>query len=74
MVDADLALEGSTYKISRRQGIIRMRKKGDFIIHNQGKHAIYLNGRPLQPQTAGVLRDNSVIQVSGDFGFLLYHL
>jgi hypothetical protein len=63
-IDADLSLEGSTYKVSRKQATIQLRTLGDFAIHNHGKHSFFVDGRIIMPGKIGKLVDQSVIEVS----------
>lgn len=46
-VDVDLKLEGPAWKISRKQGIIKLRNTGDFYIANEGKRNIFVDGSPV---------------------------
>jgi len=62
-IDADLSLEGSTYKISRRQATIQLRTLGDFCIMNHGKHCFFVDGRIVEPGKMERLFDQSVIEV-----------
>jgi len=62
-MDVDLALEGPAWKISRRQGVIRLKKNGEFTIVNEGKRPIYVDGRAVLMGCRDVLRNNSVIEV-----------
>jgi len=62
-IDVDLALEGPAWKISRRQGVIRLKKNGEFSIVNEGKRPIYVDGRAVLMGCRDVLRNNSVIEV-----------
>jgi len=62
-IDVDLALEGPAWKISRRQGVIRLKKNGEFSILNEGKRPIYVDGRAVLTGCRDVLRSNSVIEV-----------
>ena len=62
-MDADLSEEGNDTKISRRQATIKMRALGDFVILNQGKHAMYIDGQALLPGEVAYLHDQSVIRV-----------
>jgi len=73
-IDVDLALEGPAWKISRRQGVIRLKKNGEFSIVNEGKRPIYVDGRAVLAGCRDVLRNNSVIEVSIIIIFLLRKL
>ena len=46
-VDVDLKLEGPAWKISRKQGVIKLRNTGDFYIANEGKRCIFVDGKPV---------------------------
>uniref|UniRef100_U5EYS7 Putative daxx-interacting protein n=1 Tax=Corethrella appendiculata TaxID=1370023 RepID=U5EYS7_9DIPT len=71
-VDVDLSLEGTAYKISRKQGTIKLRSNGDFFITNEGKRPIYIDGQPLLTGNKVRLNNNCVIEVSGlKFIFLI---
>ncbi|XP_067932134.1 microspherule protein 1-like [Watersipora subatra] len=63
-VDVDLSLEGPSSKISRRQGTIKLRNNGEFILTNCGKRSLYVDGRPVQPNGRLKLHNNSVIEIS----------
>jgi pSer/pThr/pTyr-binding forkhead associated (FHA) protein len=62
-VDFDLALEGPAAKVSRRQGTIKLRPNGDFYVHNEGKRAFFVDGKPVLPNHKYKLHDNVVIQI-----------
>jgi len=70
-IDVDLTLEGPAWKISRRQGVIRLKKNGEFSIVNEGKRPIYVDGRAVLMGCRDVLRNNSVIEVKNIY--LLFH-
>lgn len=63
-VDIDLTLEGPAGKISRRQGTIRLRNHGDFVLSSEGKRPFYVDGRPILPGNKYKLKNNSVVEVS----------
>lgn len=63
-IDVDLALEGPAWKISRRQGIIKLRSNGDFYIANEGKRPIYIDGKPILTGNKQRLSNNSVVEIS----------
>lgn len=46
-VDVDLKLEGPSWKISRRQGIIKLKNSGEFFIANEGRRCIFVDGKPV---------------------------
>ena len=62
-IDVDLALEGPAWKISRRQGMIKLKKNGDFYIANEGKRPIYVDGKAVLTGNKEQLNNNSVIEV-----------
>ncbi|XP_052237522.1 microspherule protein 1-like isoform X2 [Dreissena polymorpha] len=63
-IDVDLSLEGPAWKISRRQGIIKLRSNGDFYIANEGKRPIYIDGKPILCGNKQRLCNNSVVEIS----------
>ncbi|KAJ8321121.1 hypothetical protein KUTeg_002708 [Tegillarca granosa] len=63
-IDVDLSLEGPAWKISRRQGIIKLRSNGEFFIANEGKRAIYIDGKPVIAGNKQKLNNNSVVEIS----------
>ncbi|KAK3082738.1 hypothetical protein FSP39_003851 [Pinctada imbricata] len=63
-IDVDLSLEGPAWKISRRQGIIKLRNTGDFYIANEGKRPIYVDGKPIMAGNKQKLSNNSVVEIS----------
>ncbi|XP_043285451.1 microspherule protein 1 isoform X2 [Venturia canescens] len=64
-VDVDLTLEGPAWKVSRRQGIIRLRNNGDFFLSSEGKRPIFVDSRPILAGNKMKLNNNSVIEVAG---------
>ncbi|XP_075215541.1 microspherule protein Rcd5 [Lycorma delicatula] len=64
-VDVDLTLEGPAWKVSRRQGTIRLRNNGDFFLASEGKRAIYVDGRPILAGNKYRLNNNSVVEIAG---------
>lgn len=62
-VDVDLTLEGPAYKVSRKQGTIKLRSNGDFFISNEGKRPIYIDGMPLLSGSKNRINNNCVIEV-----------
>lgn len=46
-VDVDLKLEGPAWKISRRQGVIKLKTSGEFYITNEGKRCFFVDGKPV---------------------------
>jgi len=63
-IDVDLSLEGPAWKISRRQGMIKLRGNGDFYIANEGKRPIYIDGKPILNGNKQRLSNNSVVEVT----------
>lgn len=63
-IDVDLSLEGPAWKISRRQGIVKLRSNGEFFIANEGKRAIYIDGKPVIAGNKQKLNNNSVVEIS----------
>lgn len=73
VVDVDLSLEGPAFKISRKQGLIKLLPSGDFMISNTGKRQIHVDSKPvLGGGNCARINNNSVIEVSGlRFVFLI---
>ncbi|KAK2093724.1 hypothetical protein P7K49_027462 [Saguinus oedipus] len=63
-IDVDLSLEGPAWKISRKQGVIKLKNKGDFFITNEGRRPIYINGQPVLCGSKWCLSNNSVIEIA----------
>uniref|UniRef100_A0A3Q3LB16 Microspherule protein 1 n=1 Tax=Mastacembelus armatus TaxID=205130 RepID=A0A3Q3LB16_9TELE len=71
-IDVDLSLEGPAWKISRKQGIIKLKNNGDFFIANEGRRPIYIDGRPVLSGSKWKLNNNSVVEIAGlRFVFLI---
>ncbi|XP_043537825.1 microspherule protein 1 isoform X1 [Chiloscyllium plagiosum] len=71
-IDVDLSLEGPAWKISRRQGIIKLKNNGDFFVANEGRRPIYIDGRPVLSGNKWKLNNNSVVEIAGlRFVFLI---
>lgn len=71
-VDVDLKLEGPAWKISRRQGAIKLRNTGEFFISNEGKRSIFVDGKPIRCGSRVRLANNSVLEIAGlKFVFLI---
>ncbi|KXJ68971.1 hypothetical protein RP20_CCG000783 [Aedes albopictus] len=64
VVDVDFSLEGPAYKVSRKQGTIKLRSNGDFFITNEGKRPLYIDGTPLMYGNKTRLNNNCVIEIS----------
>ncbi|GAB1606840.1 microspherule protein 1-like [Argonauta hians] len=63
-IDVNLSLEGPAWKISRLQGIIKLRHTGDFFIANEGKRPIYVDSKPVPNGTKAKLNNNAVVEIS----------
>lgn len=63
-VDIDLSLEGPAWKISRKQGSIKVDNNGDFFIVNEGKKPIFVDGKPVLQGNKSKISTNSVIEVN----------
>nr|AAH55653.1 Microspherule protein 1 [Danio rerio] len=71
-IDVDLSLEGPAWKITRKQGIIKLKNNGDFFIANEGRRPIYIDGRPVLSGNKWKLNNNSVMEIAGlRFVFLI---
>ncbi|XP_062842424.1 microspherule protein 1 [Trichomycterus rosablanca] len=71
-IDVDLSLEGPAWKISRQQGIIKLKNNGEFFIVNEGRRPIYIDGRPVLTGNKWKLNNNSVLEIAGlRFVFLI---
>ena len=71
-VDVDLKLEGPAWKISRRQGVIKLKNSGEFYIANEGKRTIFVDGKPIRRGCRVRLNNNSVLEIAGlKFVFLI---
>lgn len=64
-VDIDFSLEGPAYKVSRRQAIIKLRSNGEFVFANEGKRAVYIDGKPVLTGNKHRLNHNSVVELAG---------
>lgn len=63
-VDVNLSLEGPAYKVSRKQGTIKMRSNGDFFLVNEGKRPVFVDGMPIIGGNKTKLHNNNVIEVN----------
>ncbi|KAM4880950.1 microspherule protein 1 isoform 6-T7 [Sylvia borin] len=73
-IDVDLALEGPAWKISRKQGVIKLKNNGEFFIANEGRRPIYIDGRPVLGGCKWRLSNNSVVEIASlRFVFLINH-
>uniref|UniRef100_A0A674HN07 Microspherule protein 1 n=1 Tax=Taeniopygia guttata TaxID=59729 RepID=A0A674HN07_TAEGU len=73
-IDVDLALEGPAWKISRKQGVIKLKNNGEFFIANEGRRPIFIDGRPVLGGCKWKLSNNSVVEIASlRFVFLINH-
>ena len=63
-VDIDLALEGPAYKVSRKQGTIKMKNNGEFVLTNEGKRPIFVDGKPVLKGSKIRLHNESVLEIA----------
>ena len=63
-VDIDLSLEGPAYKVSRRQGSIKMKNNGEFVLANEGKRPIFVDGKPILKGSKIRLHNDSVLEIA----------
>jgi len=63
-VDIDLSLEGPAYKVSRKQGSIKMKNNGEFVLTNEGKRSIFVDGKPVLKGSKVRLHNQSVLEIS----------
>jgi len=71
-VDIDLSLEGPAWKISRRQGGLKLRASGEFLISNEGRRPFFIDGKPVLPGSRSKLSNNCVLEIAGlKFVFLI---
>ncbi|XP_071822195.1 microspherule protein 1-like isoform X1 [Apostichopus japonicus] len=64
-IDVDLSLEGPASKVSRKQGLIKLKNNGDFYIANEGKRPIYIEGKPVMNNQRCKLNNNAVVEIAG---------
>ena len=70
-IDVDLSLEGPAWKVSRKQGVIKLKNNGDFIA-SEGRRPIYIDGRPALCGSKWRLSNNSVLGIASlRFVFLI---
>uniref|UniRef100_A0A8C6VHQ7 Microspherule protein 1 n=1 Tax=Naja naja TaxID=35670 RepID=A0A8C6VHQ7_NAJNA len=70
-IDVDLALEGPAWKISRKQGVIKLKNNGDFSWPMKAD-PIYVDGRPVLCGSKWKLSNNSVVEIASlRFVFLI---
>ncbi|XP_030937018.1 uncharacterized protein LOC115962255 isoform X1 [Quercus lobata] len=65
IVDIDLGREGRANKISRRQAIIEMDKRGSFCLKNLGKCSISVNNKEVGPGQSLSLISSCLIEIRG---------
>lgn len=46
------------------QGIIKLRNTGDFLVANEGKRPIYVDGKPVLAGNKTKLNNNSVVEIA----------
>lgn len=63
-VDVNLSLEGPAMKISRKQGMIKLKKNGEFILSNTGKRFVLVDGKPVSNGSKMRLTNNSVVEIA----------
>lgn len=63
-VDIDLSLEGPAWKISRRQGVLKLRASGEFLISNEGRRPFFVDGKPVLAGSRSKLSNNCVLEVN----------
>jgi len=66
-VDIDLSLEGPAWKISRRQGVLKLRASGEFLISNEGRRPFFVDGKPVLTGSRSKLSNNCVLEVMNWF-------
>ncbi|XP_072034818.1 microspherule protein 1-like isoform X3 [Amphiura filiformis] len=64
-IDVDLSLEGPAWKVSRKQGVIKLRNSGEFYVANEGKRAIHIDGKAVLKGQKTKLNNNSVVEIAG---------
>jgi microspherule protein 1 len=60
-VDVDLKLEGPAWKISRKQGVIKLRNSGEFFIANEGKRSFFVDGKPVKKVLHRTMQSGCII-------------
>lgn len=63
-VDFDLSLEGPAFKVSRQQATIQLTNEGEFLLHNRGRKAIYVDGKALVFDKTVRLYHNQILEVA----------
>ena len=58
-------ISGPAWKVSRRQGIIKLKTNGDFFISNEGQRSIYVDGAPVSVGAKCQLANNAVVEIAG---------
>ena len=64
MVDFDLSLEGPAFKISRRQASVHFTNNGEFLLHNEGRRPLLVDGKVLLSGRSLQLHNNQTIEVT----------
>ncbi|CAK7312873.1 Microspherule protein 1 [Vulpes lagopus] len=62
-IDVDLSLEGPSWKISQKQGVIKLKNNGDFFIANEGQRPIYIDGQRVPCGSKWRFSNNSVVEI-----------
>ena len=63
-IDVDLSLEGPSWKISQKQGVIKLKNNGDFFIANEGRRPIYIDGRWVPCGSKWHFSNTSVVEIA----------
>ncbi len=62
-VDFDLSLEGPAYKVSRHQASVHLSAEGEFLLHNEGRRALFVEGKAVPSGRSVRLESNQTIEV-----------
>ena len=54
---------GPAWKISRRQGVLKLRASGEFLISNEGRRPFFVDGKPVLSGSRSKLSNNCVLEV-----------
>lgn len=63
VVDVDLSLEGPAFEVSRNQGLIKLKKTGEFSLSNTGKRPFIVDSKPVPTGCKCRLNQDSVIEL-----------
>jgi len=63
-VDIDLSIEGPAFKVSRKQGTIKKLSDGLFVLINEGKQVVYVDGKPVLRGLKSNICHSSIIEIS----------